>query len=461
LLDIFNVLPADQGRPFSDLRHRLLDQDLVGDAQRVLKHLTPMDREVQGENGRWYLLRMLPYRTPPHGIAGVALTLIDITTRKRAEQRLVDNDRRKDEFIALLAHELRNPLAPISSGIEILRRRDLDAATAERVTMTMARQAAQLVRLIDDLLDVSRISSGRLRLRKGLVAVADVVRDAVAAVRPLIERSRHDLVVTLPAEPIVLDGDAARLTQVLANLLNNAARYTASGGKIELAVRHDADSVVISVKDNGYGISEAALPHVFEMFYQGSDPRASPQAGLGIGLALAKSLVDMHGGTIDVASAGVDRGSEFTLRLPANVHHEMPAAADSHPVTDALGGHRVLVVDDNADAAQTLAFLIRALGENEVHVAFSGAEALPLAERVKPDTVFLDLKMPEMDGYEVAQRLRSEPWASGAWLVALTGWGLDEHKRRTKEAGFDQHLTKPADRAALESILARNQGARA
>ncbi len=419
-----------------------------------------MDREVEDENGKWYLLRMLPYRTPPHLATGVAVTLIDITTRKRAEQRLREADRRKDEFIALLAHELRNPLAPISSGIEILRRRDLDPSIAERITATMARQAAQLVRLIDDLLDVSRISSGRLRLRKAPVLVADIVRDAVATVRPLIDRSSHDLAVTLPGEPIVLEADAARLAQVLANLLNNAARYTPGNGRIELDVRHDGDSVAITVTDNGYGIPESALPHVFEMFYQGSDAHATPQAGLGIGLALAKSLIEMHGGTIDVVSGGPDRGSVFTVRLPANAGREMPLANRSEPARLTLGGHRVLVVDDNADAAQTLAFLIRALGENEVHVALSGAEALPLAERIKPDTVFLDLKMPEMDGYEVARRMRREPWAHDAWLVALTGWGLDEHKRHSQEAGFDQHLTKPADRAALEGILARSNGAR-
>jgi CheY-like chemotaxis protein len=315
------------------------------------------------------------------------------------------------------------------------------------------------VRLIDDLLDVSRISSGRLRLRKSPVVVADIVRDAVATVRPLLDRSAHELAVTLPNEPIVLEADAARLTQVLANLLNNAARYTPANGRIELDVRHDAGSIAITVKDNGYGIPESTLPHVFEMFYQGSDSRATPQAGLGIGLALAKSLIEMHGGTIDVVSAGANRGSLFTLRLPITAQQEMPQQG-SEPAGIALGGHRVLVVDDNADAAQTLAFLIRALGENEVHVALSGAEALPLAARIRPDTVFLDLKMPEMDGYEVARRMRSEPWAHDAWLVALSGWGLEEHKRHSQEAGFDQHLTKPANRAALESILARNNGAR-
>jgi two-component system CheB/CheR fusion protein len=461
LLELFHVMTSDKGRPLAELTHRLRHDDLLGDARRVLKHLTPIEREVETDTGKWYLLRMAPYRSAPQGLGGVAMTLVDITSRKKAELDLRLADRRKDEFIALLAHELRNPLAPISSGIEILKRRDLDPAMAERITLTMGRQAAQLVRLIDDLLDVSRISSGRLQLRKAPVALADVVRDAVAAVRPLVERSGHQLKLDVPREPIMLEADAARLTQVLANLLNNAARYTPSGGKIEVGVRRDGQSVVVSVRDNGYGIPEVALPHVFEMFYQGADPRASTQTGLGIGLALAKSLVDMHGGTIAASSAGPDRGSEFTLRLPvleSAAAHAAPAKPAARP---RLGGHRVLVVDDNADAAQTLAVLIQTLGANDVHVALSGKEALPLAERIKPDTVFLDLKMAEMDGYEVAHRLRSEPWGETAWLVALTGWGLDEHKRRTKDAGFDQHLTKPADRAALEAILSRPANASA
>jgi two-component system, chemotaxis family, CheB/CheR fusion protein len=460
-LEIFHVLPTDKGRALADVSHRLRDYELMTDARRVLKHVVPVEREVEADNGKWYLLRMLPYRSAPQGLDGVAITLVDITSRKKAELELREADRRKDEFIALLAHELRNPLAPISSGIEILRRRELDPAIAERVTLTMSRQAAQLVRLIDDLLDVSRINSGRLQLRKTPVALRDIVRDAVAAVRPLIERANHRLNIDMLREPIKLEADAARLTQVLANLLNNAARYTPAGGSIDVAVRREANMVAISVKDNGYGIPETTLPHVFEMFYQGADSRATTQSGLGIGLALAKSLVDMHGGTISAASAGRDRGSEFTLRLPTLVSSSADADVADAAAEPALGGHRVLVVDDNADAAQTLAMLIQTLGANDVHVALSGEEALPLAERIRPDTVFLDLKMGAMDGYEVAQRLRNEPWGEDAWLVALTGWGLDEHKRRTKDAGFDQHLIKPADRAALEAILSRPAAGRA
>jgi two-component system CheB/CheR fusion protein len=455
LLDLFDVRPGDAGRPLAELEHRLQGGELVDDARRVLNHAAPVERELPADNGRWYLLRMFPYRSESHGLGGVAITLVDITSRKQAELKLREADRRKDEFIALLAHELRNPLAPITSGIEILKRRGVDRAVAERVTQTMSRQAAQLVRLIDDLLDVSRISSGRLQLRKSPAALDDIVRDAVAAVRPMIDRSNHELSVDAPHERIALDADAARLTQVLANLLNNAARYTPNGGKIEVRVRRDGGAAVVAVKDNGYGIPEKALPHVFEMFYQAADPR-SAQSGLGIGLALAKSLVEMHGGSIAATSEGVDRGSEFTLRLPVSERADAVAGTGGAVASaQALGGHRVLVVDDNADAAKTLAVLIQTLGKNDVHVAFSGAEALPLAERLKPDTVFLDLKMPDMDGYEVAHRLRQEPWGERTCIVALTGWGLEEHKRRTKDAGFDEHLTKPADRAALEAILSR------
>jgi two-component system CheB/CheR fusion protein len=456
VLEIFDARPSDKGRALEELAHRLRDAELVADARRVLKYSVPMEREVMAEGGKWYLLRMSPYRSAPHGLGCVAISLVDITARKKAELEILEADRRKDEFIALLAHELRNPLAPITAGIEILKRRDLAAGLVERVTSTMSRQAAQLVRLIDDLLDVSRIGSGRLQLRKRAVALADIVRDAVAAVRPLLERSKHELAVDVPPEPIMLDADAARLTQVIANVLNNAIRYTPNGGRIELRAWRDGLDAGVTVKDNGIGIEASALPRVFDMFYQVGDPRAAVQGGLGIGLALARSLVQMHGGTITAASEGPDRGSEFTVRLPAlaaatTEESATAGASDSR----ALGGHRVLVVDDNADAAQTLAVLIQSLGANEVHVALSGEEALPLAQRLKPDTVFLDLKMPDMDGYEIAQRLRREEWFENTWLVALTGWGLEEHKRRTRHAGFDQHLTKPADRAALEAILSR------
>jgi CheY-like chemotaxis protein len=251
----------------------------------------------------------------------------------------------------------------------------------------------------------------------------------------------------------VLKADAARLTQVLANLLNNAARYTPNSGLIELTAQREGDQAVIKVKDNGYGIPPQNVPHVFEMFYQGDDPRTARQSGLGIGLTLAKSLMEMHGGTIVAESGGIDRGSVFTLRLP--IPAEVPAAvAAPQARTAAISGHRVLIVDDNADAARTLESLIHTLGDNDVHVELSGAAALAMVVDFRPDVVIVDLKMPEMDGYEVARRMRAQPGGNDILLVALTGWALDEHKRRSQAAGFDHHLTKPADRESLEALLA-------
>jgi CheY-like chemotaxis protein len=327
----------------------------------------------------------------------------------------------------------------------------------------MDRQMTHVVRLVDDLLDISRITSGKLELRRKQVLLADVVANAIDASRVFIEAHGHELVVETRADALSVEGDPERLTQIFANLLSNSAKYTPRGGRIVLTIEREGDAAVVKVADTGVGIPPEALEHVFEMFAQVGAHQASSTGGLGIGLALARTLVELHGGRLSAFSAGLGLGSTFTVHLPlahapaaASTAHE-PAKPSERPGVD---GRRVLVVDDNADAAQTLAYLIRALGENEVHVAHSGAEALPLAQRVKPDTVFLDLKMPEMDGYEVARRMRGEPWAHDAWLVALTGWGLDEHKRRSTEAGFNEHLTKPADRSALENILARNNGAR-
>lgn len=454
LHDIFDLVPNDRGRSLTDLTHRLRSEDFVADARRVFANKVTVEREVEGNNGKWYLMRMLPYRYAPSALVGAAITFVDITTRVKAEQDLREADKRKDDFIALLAHELRNPLAPISSGIEVLKHRDLDPATLQRITATMSRQTAQLVRLIDDLLDISRIRSGRLVLRKAAVELADIVRDAVAQVRPLIERARHDLLVDVPAEPIALNADAARITQVLANLLNNSARYTPPSGKIQVRARLEQGMASIVVIDDGVGMEPTALPRVFEMFYQSGTPRSGSQGGLGIGLALAKSLVELHGGSISAASAGLGRGSEFTLRLPTlqRAEQEVDVASVS---AQASTKHSVLVVDDNVDAAQTLAMLIRRLGDNDVHVAASGQEGLALAQRLKPDTIFLDLMMPGLDGYEVARLLRREPWAAHTWLVALTGFGLEEHKRQTQAAGFDEHLTKPANPTALAAVLAR------
>jgi len=456
--ELFNIREFDVGRPVAEITNRLDYEDLLEDARRVLDHLTTVDREVHGKSGRWYLARLVPYRTPTEQVDGVVLTFIDITERKLAEQELRDADRRKDEFLALLAHELRNPLAPIVAGIDLLRHASDKPPMLEQVSATMARQVKQLVRLVDDLLELSRVSGGRLRLRKSRTPLRDVVRDAVASVRPMVERQRHELQVTLPDEPIELDADSARLTQVFANLLNNAARYTPEGGRIAIQAAREGQETVITVRDNGIGIPQPILARVFEMFYQGDDTRPSRGGGLGIGLTLARSLVEMHGGTIMASSAGRSRGSEFKVRLPIADRPAVADASEEPAARTTLGGHRVLIVDDNTDAAKTLGMLVETLGYNEVHVANNGSDALRIAQEHRPDIVLLDLKMPGMDGYEVARRLRSESWGRELTLVAVTGWALEDHKRRTHDAGFDRHLTKPADVASLAAVLSSRAG---
>jgi two-component system CheB/CheR fusion protein len=452
--ELFDVRDDDIGEPVSNIAARLDCADLAEDARRALDQQATVDHEVCSRAGRWYLTRMLPYRTPTNRVAGAVLTFIDITDRKRAEQDLREANRRKDEFLALLAHELRNPLAPIVTGIELLRQAKDKPQLLEQVTATMSRQARQLVRLVDDLLDLSRVSGGRLRLRKSRVPLRDVVRDAVASVRPIMERQRHELRVTISDERLELDADGARLTQVFANLLNNAARYTPESGRIAIEAGREGHEAVVAVSDNGIGIPQPLLARIFEMFYQGDEGRLTRGGGLGIGLTLARSLAEMHGGTITVSSEGANRGSKFEVRLPvAELPAEVVAKEPQRTSSETLGGHRVLIVDDNTDAARTLGMLVETLGQNEVHVAYNGDDALRIAQEHRPDIVLLDLKMPGMDGYEVARRLRSESWGRDLTLVALTGWALEDHRRRSRDAGFDRHLTKPADISALAAVL--------
>ncbi|MBV8803722.1 MAG: response regulator, partial [Sinobacteraceae bacterium] len=355
------------------------------------------------------------------------------------------------------AHELRNPLAPISSGVEVLKRAPGDQRLVERMVGTMERQTKQLVRLVDDLLEVSRISGGKLQLRKSIIELNQVVQDAIASVKPSIESAGHTLNVYFTGQPATINGDAARLTQVLSNLLSNAVRYTPRAGVISVMSSREEGSAVLSVKDNGVGISPESLGRVFEMFYQANTRRPESGAGLGIGLTLAKSLVEMHGGTIAAESAGENLGSQFTIRLPLA---EQPQAVEPRAVAGdeqkVNGEHRILIVDDNVDAAETLSTLMKSLGEREVHTARSGEQALQAAPTLHPDIVLLDLMMPEMDGYEVARRMRSQPWGKNVLLVALSGLGQDDYRRRTQEAGFDLHVTKPADLETLKAVLTHN-----
>ena len=391
----------------------------------------------------------------PSLVGGVA---IDISARIRAEERLKEADRRKNEFLATLAHELRNPLAPIRSSLELLRRSD---GSRSEIVQMLERQVDQMVRLVDDLLDVARITRGHLELRRERVALADVVRAAIETARPIITSSRHELTLSLPTQPLWLDADPLRLSQVLVNLLNNAARYTQEGGRIELSAETAGGAVTLTVRDNGIGIERSVLSRIFDPFTQvkqASDRRG----GLGIGLALVAQLAALHGGRAEAHSEGAGKGSEFRVTLPlagapeqsATLLHSVRPAGRS-----ALRGP-VLVVDDNHDAAESLALLLRSRGLR-AEVAFDGAAALELAPRLQPALVLLDLGLPEMDGFEVARRLRAEPTCRHAQLVALTGWNQPSVREQCARAGFDHHVVKPVALEALEQLLALPPGAAA
>jgi two-component system, chemotaxis family, CheB/CheR fusion protein len=448
--NLFGLRNTDIGRPISDLARLNACEGLESDAQLALR-LEHTDREMKGPDGRWYLNRVLPYRTEGGQLEGVVLTLIDISERKRAELALREADRSKDEFLAVLAHELRNPLAPISSGVEVLMRSSQDSGTVERIATTIGRQSKQLIRLVDDLLEVSRIRGGKLQLRSSIIDLRDVIEDALAAARPAIGRQAHRLEINITDEPMTVVGDAARLTQVLSNLLSNAVRYTPPRGTISLSATREGERVVVTVKDSGVGIPRESIERVFEMFYQIRSSGPQSGAGLGIGLTLAKTLIELHGGSISARSSGLNQGSEFKVQLPVTTSPlPLKTRVDEQPVDRA---HRILIVDDNVDAAESLCLLMKSLGKSDVRTAASGPEALQTAEQLHPDIVLLDLMMPGMDGYEVARRLRREPWGAELLLVALSGWGHEEQRRRSKEAGFDRHVTKPADLATLRALL--------
>jgi CheY-like chemotaxis protein len=376
----------------------------------------------------------------------------DITERKHAEEDLREADRRKDEFLATLAHELRNPLAPIRNSLHIFRLAGVQDPTVLRVTDMMERQVGHMVRMVDDLLEVSRISRGKIELRKERVELASVLRNAVDTSLPLIEAARHKLQVIVPDGPLMMDADPVRLAQVFANLLNNAAKYTLEGGEITVRVYTEGGMAVVCVKDNGEGIPPQMLNRVFNMFTQ-VDTGSRAQGGLGIGLTLARTLVHLHGGTIEAKSQGKGTGCEFAVRLPLAAEERTVAEAPK-PLQPGqpLQLQRVLVVDDNADAADSLGMLLQFLGA-EVMVVHDGKAALEAMKTFCPAVVLLDLGMPGMNGLEVARRMREDPACRETTLVALTGWGQREDRRRTHEAGFDYHLVKPADMSTLQSIL--------
>jgi len=369
-------------------------------------------------------------------------------------QALREADRRKDEFLATLAHELRNPLAPIRQASKILDSERANEHQRRWAREIIGRQVQRMALLLDDLLDVSRITRGRLELRKEPVELADVVSSAVEVARPLIDAKEHVLEVRLPAQTVRLQADPLRFSQALSNLLTNAAKYTDRGGRIVLAAAHSEDELRVSVEDTGIGLSRQALPRLFQPFTQ-LDPSADhSEGGLGIGLALVKGLIELHGGSVEVASPGLGQGTTFTVHLPYSALASDEAGKRSMQLTQARPAERrkVLVVDDNRDAAGTLGVLLRMAGHH-VSVAHRGEDALSLAEREHPQVYILDIGMPEMSGYELAERIRRESWGRQALLIALTGWGQPADKERATAAGFDHHLTKPMDPEELERIL--------
>lgn len=410
---------------------------------------------IRHTDGRWIWIldRGLAMTDAGGRVIRMAGSETDITKRKAAEEALREAGRRKDEFLATLSHELRNPLAPLRTGLELLRMANDDPAKVPAYRAIMERQVDHLVRLVDDLLDVSRITRGSLELKKSRVELNTVVRAALQDIEPAIRTAGHTLDVNLPEDPIVLEADPVRLGQVLTNLLNNAAKYTPAGGRIELAVEEQVGGVELCVRDNGCGIPADKLDAVFEMFGQIDRSLESGNRGLGVGLSLVKSLVEMHDGTIEARSEGIGRGSEFRLWLPIAGAQPAATAKDgrSSPTVVTVR-RRVLLVDDNRDAAHSLAALVELLG-HEVRIAYDGAEALEVAAGFHPQVVLLDIGLPKLNGYAVARRLREQPWGEGVVLAAVTGWGQDHDRQEAREAGFDRHLTKPVQLETVRGLL--------
>ncbi|MBK5297546.1 MAG: PAS domain-containing protein [Vicinamibacteria bacterium] len=478
---IFRVAPAETvGRFIYDLGNREWE---IPELRVLLEAILPKNTVVEDFQvehrfkqlgHRTMLLNARRVHEPVGTTERILLAFDDITERKQAEDASAEADRRKNEFLAMLAHELRNPLAPIRNALEIIRRAKGNESMTSPMTATpthepatrrldaghpvdsavdmLERQVGQMVRLVDDLLDANRISRGKLELRRDRVELSSVVYHAVEGARPLCESLGQKLTVTLPPDAVYLNADPTRLAQIVGNLLNNASKFTDRGGRIWLTVERGTPDVVIRVRDTGIGIASDQLPRIFDMFMQVDTSIERSVTGLGIGLTLVRTLVQMHGGTIDVSSGGVGLGSEFVVHLPLMVGTPAPPPEPATTVPAATGALRILVVDDNRDSVESLAMLLQFSG-HETHMAHDGVEAVEAAARLRPDVILLDIGLPGLNGYEAARRIREEQKEGGPVLVALTGWGQEEDRRRSEEAGFDAHLVKPVDFAALGTLL--------
>lgn len=452
---LYNLIPSDQGRPITHIVSRLRYNGLREDVAQVLSTLEPLERRVVRDDGSaHYILRVLPYREPDSTVSGALLTFVDVSNIVQAEEALVEADVRKDVFLATLSHELRNPLAPIRIAAQLLQTPNVKPDELVKAQAIIARQVAHMSALLDDLLDVSRITRGAFLLKRDYVDLQVLLDGAVEAVRPTMDAKRHTFRVEPPPSPIYLEVDPVRVTQVLTNLLTNAAKYTPPCGIISMRTQLEAQHVAISVRDNGIGLSPEAIDKVFDMFTRFESDSNGSEGGLGIGLALAKGLMELHGGQIRVHSAGRGQGSEFAVYLPRSLivdsvgqRSETPGDASSGPFP-----RRIVIADDNVDGAETLRILLESSG-HEVHVAHTGAEALAIAKRIHPEVALLDIGLPDMSGYQIAESIRHEAWGKDMTLIAVTGWGQESDKRRALAAGFDQHLTKPIDPARLKALM--------
>ena len=366
---------------------------------------------------------------------------------------LKEADARKDEFLATLAHELRNPLAPIRSGLQILRK-DPNSESAEEIRDMMNRQLNHMVRLIDDLLDMSRVSQGKIELRKETSQIQNIVQSALEVSTPIIEEKNHAITITMPEEPIWIEADITRMAQVLSNLLNNSAKYTHSGGKIDLAITSDKQQVSIAISDNGTGLEPAMLNAVFDLFTQVENNHQQSQGGLGIGLALAKYLVELHHGTIEAKSEGLGKGSTFSIHMPLAKEHQQTQSSESNESSEITNKLQVLVVDDNVESAKTLGWMLELIG-HDYTLAHTGKSALEKAEEISPHAILLDIGLPDMTGYDVCRTLRDNAAFKHTTLIAQTGWGQKRDKELAEEAGFAHHLIKPVDWDELAAILAK------
>ncbi len=415
------------------------------------------EHRVRRRDGEWrdFSIRAIPLIDAAGAVREWVGVHTDITERRRAEAALHEADLRKDVFLATLSHELRNPLAPIRNAAHLLENDALGPEDVERSRLIITRQVRHMASLLDDLLDMSRITRGMFSLKKQYVNLQGLLGEALETARPLIDAKRHTITLDWPPKPVEVEADPVRLVQVITNLLTNAAKYTDPEGHITLAARIEEDTLLISVRDSGIGLAPGMLTKVFEMFSQIEPDQERTQGGLGIGLALVKGLVELHGGRVEARSGGAERGSEFIVRLPyspvaVDVRREAVPALSQAP--ERRSTRRVLIADDNQDGAESLAMLLRLSG-NEVFVAHTGTDALELAWRERPHVAILDIGMPGLSGYEVAESIRREAWGVRVTMIAVTGWGQDDDKRKAQVAGFDHHLTKPVDLEVLEQLL--------